>query len=60
VDAVERDSGYPAALRRIGEGADLDIHQVLATACVAVPARDPVVYLADLSRLMLLPLVLGA
>jgi serine phosphatase RsbU (regulator of sigma subunit) len=56
---VERDSGYLAALRLIGEGADVDIHQVLATACAPVPAWDPVVYLADLSRLVLFPLVRG-
>jgi serine phosphatase RsbU (regulator of sigma subunit) len=59
VNAVERPSGYLAALRLIGEGADVDIHQVLATACVPVPAWDPVVYLADLSRLVLSPLIRG-
>ena len=57
---MEGDAGYLAALRLIGEGADVDIHQVLATACGPVPAWDPVVYLADLSRLVLIPLVPGA
>ena len=54
-----RESGYPAALRVLGQGAGADLHQVLAAACAPVPAWDPVVYLADFSRQVLFPLAAG-
>jgi len=51
--------GYTEALRlvRAGEGG---LERVLAAACAPLPAWDPVVYLADFSRQVLLPLSAGA
>ncbi|HEX4833060.1 MAG TPA: PP2C family protein-serine/threonine phosphatase [Trebonia sp.] len=54
-----RESGYPGALRALRDAAGGDLHQVLIAACAAVPAWDPVVYLADFSGKVLLPLVAG-
>jgi Stage II sporulation protein E (SpoIIE) len=54
-----REPGYPGALRALREAAGGDLHQVLATACEPVPAWDPVVYLADFSGRVLLPLTAG-
>jgi hypothetical protein len=52
--------GFPAALRMLCRDAGSDVHRVLATACGPVPAWDPVVYLADFSRQVLIPLAAGA
>jgi hypothetical protein len=54
-----QESGYPDALRALREAAGGDLHQVLAAACEPVPAWDPVVYLADFSGKVLLPLAAG-
>lgn len=48
---------YGEALRLLTEGGGLD--QVLTAACEPLPAWDPVVYLADFSRQVLLPLTAG-
>jgi hypothetical protein len=48
---------YTEALRGLSEGASIDLDQLLALACA--PAWDPVVYLADFSRQVLLPLAVG-
>lgn len=47
---------YADALRMLTQGAGADLDRVLAAACARVPAKDPVVYLADFSRQTLLPL----
>ena len=47
---------YPGALRILCQDAGADLHRVLAAACEPVPARDPVVYLADFSGHVLFPL----
>ena len=54
-----RESGYSEALRVLCQGAGNDVHRVLAAAGEPIPARDPVVYLADFSRQALFPLVQG-
>lgn len=54
--------GVPAfdeALRVLSQDAGVDVHAVLAVACEPVPAWDPVVYLADFSHQVLVPLVAG-
>lgn len=51
--------GYPDALRVLREAADGDLRNVLTAACAPVPAWDPVVYLADFSGSVLLPLPAG-
>ena len=54
--------GVPAfdeALRVLSQDAGADVHAVLAVACEPVPAWDPVVYLADFSHQVLVPLVVG-
>ena len=51
-----REPGYPGALRVLREVTGGDLNQVLAAACEPVPAWDPVVYLADFSGEVLLPL----
>jgi serine phosphatase RsbU (regulator of sigma subunit) len=48
---------YPEALRVLSADASADLGRLLAAACA--PACDPVVYLADFSRLVLLPLTAG-
>jgi hypothetical protein len=45
--AAMSEPGYHEALRLLCQDAGVDLHRVLATACEPVPARDPVVYLAD-------------
>jgi serine phosphatase RsbU (regulator of sigma subunit) len=55
-----REPGYPDALRVLREVTGGDLHLVLAAACEPVPAWDPVVYLADFSGEVLLPLATGA
>src|SRR5690349_20768670 len=52
--------GYHDALRLLCQDAGADLHRVLAVACEPVPARDPVVYLADFACEMLVPLAAGA
>jgi hypothetical protein len=52
--------GYHGALRALGQDAGADLHRVLAAACEPVPARDPVVYLADFACEVLVPLAAGA
>jgi len=51
--------GYPEALRVVCQDAGADLHRVLAAACGPVPARDPVVYLADFAHTVLFPLAAG-
>ncbi|MBV9452370.1 MAG: hypothetical protein JO345_41435, partial [Streptosporangiaceae bacterium] len=51
--------GFSAALRVLCRDAGGDVHRVLAAACGPVPAWDPVVYLADFSRQVLIPLAAG-
>ena len=51
-----REPGYADALRVLREVTGGDVNQVLAAACEPVPAWDPVVYLADFSGEVLLPL----
>jgi serine/threonine protein phosphatase PrpC len=53
------DFGYAEALRILPQGMGDSVDRVLAVACEPVPARDPVVYLADFSRRSLLPLTSG-
>jgi hypothetical protein len=48
--------GFPEALQALLQDAGGDVHRVLAAACGPVPAWDPVVYLADFSRMALFPL----
>jgi serine phosphatase RsbU (regulator of sigma subunit) len=48
---------YPEALRVLSADASADLGRLLAATCA--PACDPVVYLADFSRLVLLPLTAG-
>jgi hypothetical protein len=48
---------YTEALRVLSTDASVDLGRLLAAACA--PACDPVVYLADFSRLVLLPLTAG-
>src|ERR1700755_1705012 len=48
---------YPEALRVLSADASADLGRLLAAACA--PACDPVVYLADFSRQVLLPLAAG-
>jgi hypothetical protein len=48
---------YTEALRVLSADASADLGRLLAAACA--PACDPVVYLADFSRLVLLPLTAG-
>ena len=50
---------YPAALRILCQDAGADLHRALAVACEPVPAWDPIVYLADFSYHVLLPLAAG-
>ena len=45
---------YTEALRELAVRAAVDLDRLLATACP--PGCDPVVYLADLARQVLLPL----
>ena len=52
--------GYHDALRVLRHDADGDVRRVLAAACEPVPARDPVMYLADFARQVLVPLAAGA
>jgi serine phosphatase RsbU (regulator of sigma subunit) len=52
--------GYAEALRLVREGGDGGLDRVMAAACAPLPAWDPVVYLADFSRQVLLPLSAGA
>ena len=52
--------GYHDALRLLCQDAGADLHRVLAVACEPVPARDPVVYLADFAWQVLVPLATGA
>ena len=52
--------GYQDALRVLCQDAGADLHRVLAAACAPVPARDPVVYLADFACQVLVPLAAGA
>ena len=50
--------GYGEALRLLAGGAG-SLAGILAPACASVPARDPVVYLADFSGRLLVPLAAG-
>ncbi len=52
--------GYHDALGVLCRDAGADLHRVLAVAYEPVPARDPVVYLADFACQMLVPLAAGA
>jgi hypothetical protein len=52
--------GYHDALHLLCQDAGADLHRVLAVACEPVPARDPVVYLADFACQVLVPLAAGA
>jgi hypothetical protein len=54
-----RGPGYPDALSVLRAVTGGDLHHVLAAACAAVPAWDPVVYLGDFSGEVLLPLAAG-
>ncbi len=51
--------GYHDALRLLCQDAGADLHDVLAAACEPVPARDPMVYLADFGHRVLVPLAAG-
>jgi hypothetical protein len=51
--------GYPDALSVLREVTGGNLHHVLAAACAAVPAWDPVVYLGDFAGEVLLPLAAG-
>lgn len=51
---------YAAALRMLTRGEGGDVDRVLAAACAGAGAWDPVVYLADFSRQVLLPLAADA
>jgi hypothetical protein len=48
--------GYPEALRILCQDAGGDPHRALVAACAPVPAWDPVIYLADFGRQVLIPL----
>jgi hypothetical protein len=52
------EDGYGEALRLLSDG-ETRLEEVLAPACAAVPATDPVVYLADFSGRVLVPLAAG-
>jgi hypothetical protein len=52
--------GYAEALQIVREGGGVRLDRVMAAACARLPAWDPVVYLADFSRQVLLPLDPGA
>src|SRR5258708_7638392 len=52
--------GYAEALRVELEGGEGGLDRVIAAACAPLPAWDPVVYLADFSRQVLVPLDAGA
>jgi Stage II sporulation protein E (SpoIIE) len=52
------DDGYGEALRLLSDGAT-SLEEALAPACATVPAWDPVVYLADYSGRILIPLAAG-
>ncbi len=52
-------TGFPDALRLLCREAGGDVDRVLAIACGPAPAWDPVVYLADYSRMVLYPLSQG-
>jgi serine phosphatase RsbU (regulator of sigma subunit) len=54
------ESGYAEALRVVFQGSGGGLAAALAAACAPVPAWDPVVYLADFSRQVLVPLAGGA
>jgi hypothetical protein len=54
------EAGYHDALGVLCQDAGADLHRVLAAACEPVPARDPVVYLADFACQVLVPLAGGA
>jgi len=54
------ESGYRDALCLLCQDAGADLQRVLAAACEPVLARDPVVYLADFARQVLVPLAAGA
>src|SRR6201994_1920720 len=54
--AAMSEPGYHEALRLLCQDAGADLHRVLAAACEPVPARDPVVYLADFACQVLVPL----
>ena len=54
------EAGYHDALGVLGQDAGADLHRVLAAAGEPVPARDPVVYLADFACQVLVPLAGGA
>src|SRR5258708_36797315 len=58
--AAMSEPGYHDALRLLCRDAGADLHRVLAAACEPVPARDPVVYLADFACQVLVPLAAGA
>jgi hypothetical protein len=55
--AATGEFGYARALLTLSQGTGDTLDQVLAAACA--PASDPVVYLADFSRMALLPLTPG-
>jgi len=50
----------PRRARVLCQDAGADLHRVLAVACEPVPARDPVVYLADFACQVLVPLAAGS
>ena len=54
-----REPAYSDALRAVRDAVGGDLHRVLAAACEPVPAWHPVVYLADYSGKVLLPLAAG-
>ena len=51
--------GFADALRLLCQEAGGDVDRVLAVACDPLPAKDPLVYLADYSRMVLYPLTQG-
>jgi hypothetical protein len=54
------EAGYAEALRVVLEGGEGGLDRVMAAACAPLPAWDPVVYLADFSRQVLVPMAAGA
>ena len=54
-----REPGYSDALRVLRDTAGGDLQHVIAAACKAIPAWDPVVYLGDYSGQELFPLTPG-
>ena len=50
------ESGYHDALRVLCDDAGVDLHRVLTAACEPLSAWDPVVYLADFTFQVLVPL----